>query len=634
MREQNRESIFVKYGLRLTPLQFNKNLTTPLKEHPQIPLIIDVLSRKERHHVALLSSFSEKINVSLMESLAQHLTNYHIPKTLRDIEFIYLDAAKLSFSALHANEIEQDFQRLGEELRNNRKRILFGINQLLFEESAAPLKVLEKMLNTILPDNDWRLIAFTSRAKYQICKSRQPYFDHYFYALRLSEPNENESLSIFKKCRGEIETFHQVVIPDETFAHAFSMARYYINGSQPYLDKAFELLDMSAARASAIERNEQGEQVKPVVSNNMVGNVVSNWTQIPLSHLQNNKFKASEFVQAMQRLIYGQEAAITLMGLVLQQGRIKLQEKSSSLCSFLFVGPPNVGKTETAYAMAEQLFGHKRALLHINLDRTKTPTSLAEIKIMTRADETQGHSLFEAIQQTPYAVVFIENINRAPIGTLELFEDVFTQGYATDQAGNKYDFRHAIIVIATTLGAERITSLIHPQSAEEAVHSVDLMQLVLNDAPNNATTHQQQHLSPHELCEEVLPLLENYFSANLLRHLNIIPFVPLDYAASEKIIRMKLKILGKQLDAHFGIELSYATEIIRFLVHQVLWRRETTTPIDKLLEQHLYACVAHELVAFADDKNRPKRLLLQLNETGQLLHCEFVAANDAALYKL
>ena len=192
------------------------------------------------------------------------------------------------------------------------------------------------------------------------------------------------------------------------------MATHYLSGQQSSLDKALQLLDSGAARASAMERSDQPGQPKPILTNLVLANIVSSWTQIPLSHLQHNKFKAADFIQGMQKHIFGQEAAINLIGLALQHARIKLQTKTGPLCSFLFAGPPNIGKTETAFAMAEQLFGHKGALLRVKLDKTLRANSLAEIKVMAQTENSHFPTLFEAIQQCPYAVVLLENINQAP----------------------------------------------------------------------------------------------------------------------------------------------------------------------------------------------------------------------------
>ncbi|MDR3478104.1 MAG: AAA family ATPase [Gammaproteobacteria bacterium] len=634
MAKKQRDNILSQYVTVLFPTESKKS-PLPLKDQSQIPFILDTLSRRDNHHVALYGSYSETYNHIFLENIAQHFAEEHIPITLRNAFFFYLDIDRLRSSNLNPTELEEDLKAFCTEISSKHARIILAINQsepLLTCESNTLLGCLANVFKPLLTDDQWRIIVATKSLSEHTAIG-QSYLQQSFPRVKLSDPTTADSLGILKSHRDDLENFHHVIIPDETFAYAFSMATHYLSGQQSSLDKALQLLDSGAARASAVERTDQSGQFKPILTNMILAHIVSSWTQIPLSHLQHNKFRAADFIQGMQKHIFGQEAAINLIGLALQHARIKLQTKSGPLCSFLFAGPPNIGKTETAFAIAEQLFGHKGALLRVKLDKTLRPHSLADIKVMAPRDDNHFPTLFEAIQQCPYAVVLLENINQAPPGTVDLFQDIFTQGYAMDQQGNRYDFRHAIVIVTTTLGAERIISLTQPQAAHEAAQTADLMQLVLNEHPHESVS-RRQHLSPQELCEEMMPALETYFSMKILRHLNIVPFILLDYPGVEKIIRLKLKQLSKQLDTNHGIELSYAPETIRFLVQETLWRGESTRPIDKILDQHLFSCVAHELVSHMDDKNRPKRLLLQLNDAGQLLRCEFVSTNDATLYKL
>jgi ATP-dependent Clp protease ATP-binding subunit ClpA len=600
-----------------------KNITSPaLKEHSQISVIIDALSRREHHHVLLTGSTSEKINFSLMETLSLHLAAPTTPKTIRDAELIYIDIAQLE---LEDADTQHDLLVLRDEIRRTNKRAILAINQispLLPEKSHSDLG---KFIKLILADDQWRVIVLTSQ---QILPLSFPLF----LTLHLNEPSKNEMLTLLKSYRTELENFHQVIIPDETISSALAMATHYLHGHSR-LDEAIELLDSSAARASANDRHDAAGQVKPIVTTMLLSNIVSNRTQIPVSHLHNNKFQAIQFTAAMQRRVFGQEAATAMVGSILQHACIKLRKKNGPLCGFLFAGPSDVGKTETAFAMAEHLFGHPGALLHVNLTKTHY-ASFNDIKVISESHDNRCVSLLQAIRQTPYAVVLIENINQAPAGTLDFFKDIFIHGFTVDAEGNQYDFRNAIIVMTTTLGADKISQLMQSPQLHEPTKSVDLMQLVLNENLHEPTTQTSHQLTPEELCDELMPTLEAYFSANLLQSLNVVPFIPLDYAALEKISRIKIKALAKQLDVNFGIELSYAPEVIKFIAHEALWRKPNVKSMDKLLEMHLYSCVAHEILAQSENKNRPKRLLLQLNENGQLLKCEFVAASDGAVYTL
>lgn len=541
-----------------------------MKGHPQLEMIIDILSRKENYHLQIIRACSNKINKALFRAIAARITEDDSPKSLRDIDFLYSDSY---FSPEKKTILATSVMPHDDMLRNEKLRIIYFAKQ----------------------GND---------------------LDNSFVTLKFLEPNDHQLLNLLKEEKCELENFHQVIIPEETYSSALSMAKHYLP-SQSHFDKAYELLDSASARVSAHERN---DSTPVIVSIDTLFQIISNWTQIPVTHLHSNSFQANKFIEALQKRIFGQEAAVTAMGSVLQHAYLKLQEKSGPLCAFLLVGLPETGKTTAALTMAEHLFGHPGALIRINL--SDHYQSLSDIKIISEENHV---SLLTAIQQTPYAILLIENIHQASSATLALFKQIFIHGVVFEK-GQQYDFRHAIVVVTTTLGSDRITALLESPSGQETNKTLDLMQLVLNENPA-ANSAPNPNLSMHDICEDLIPTLEGYFSANLLQHLTIIPFIPLDYSALEKIIRLKIKLLAKRLESHLGIELIQPPEVIKFLAHEAFWRKPHTKSLDKLLEEYLYSPVANEILLYADDKNRPKRLLLKLNEDGQLVRCEFMSAS-------
>jgi ATP-dependent Clp protease ATP-binding subunit ClpA len=384
------------------------------------------------------------------------------------------------------------------------------------------------------------------------------------------------------------------------------MAKHYLS-SDCCLDKAFSVLDSAAARASSQEVSETSLH-KSFVTHSHLTQVIANWTGIPFSHLQNNKFQNAKFIDALRRSIMGQDAAIQAIGSLLQMSCLKLNKKPGPLCSLLLIGEHGVGKTTFAYAMKEHLFGQSNALITIDF-----PSSI------------DYNNLLTAVRQTPYCILLIENIEHLNQHTLHLVTEIVAKGHVFDAQKNKIDFSQAIVIITTTLGAKCISG-IH-ETIPEKNKTVDLMQLVLNEQLQDPTTQAEHPLSQQQMNEEIQVELANYFPSELLNHVNVVPFIPLDYSALEKIIHAKLKTLVRRLEANFGIELNYAPEVIKFLAHEALWQKTNSKSLEKLLEQHLYSCVSHEILAHSDDKNKPKNLLLQLNECGQLLRCELANAN-------
>ncbi|MEO8402620.1 MAG: AAA family ATPase [Gammaproteobacteria bacterium] len=619
--------IFTQFTHYLLGKDAKKTTPSSLKDHPQIPFIIDTLSRRERHHLILINPSSEKINRALLESLALQLSGSNITKTLRDCSVVYFDTTRFSLASINKEELENEFNLLCDDLKTNHKRMVFALSEsdFLFQEIRSPLLAsFNQLLKSMLTNDSFRLIIFTRK---QNLFAANP-VNHLMTTLQLTEPSAHEFVSLLKSCQMSIEQFHQVIISDETFASAYSLATQYL-AHESCFDKALELLDSAAARASMTERNDYAGH-KGIVSTHLLAQIVSNWTQIPLTHLQHGKFLAHKFVDAVAKQIFGQEAALNLIAAHLQNAGIKLQQKSGPICHFLFLGSSEIGKTETAFAIADYLFNHNDALLTINLTETSY-ASLAEIKAFTRKDEKRCVNFLSHVKQTPYTIVLLENIDHTSRQTLDLFNEIFTQGYALDEHGHSVDFRHTIVIMTTRLGSQEINNLVATCHTEETSKTVDLMQLVLNEHVQEPSHQDQTNLSIQEINSELIPKLIEHFSSVFLQHVHVVPFVPLEYLAFEKIIRLKLKVLAKRLDNQFSIELNFAPEVIKFLAHEAYWRKTETTSFEKILEQHLYSCVSHEVLVHAEEKNKSKRLLVQLNENGQRLRCEFVVGSGVGI---
>ena len=609
-------TIFTKYNLFCSA---KKPGQLALKEYAQIPYMMDILCRQRLNHLLLTRYSSEKIPFAIMESLVARLSGGHGAKTWQDARFIYFDVTRFLLSDEKLTTIADDFQTLYEDVRLTGKKMIFILNQpepLLSDDGQTPAGLLGKLLKSTLLNEQWRLIVLTQKPIHS--------WD-YFTTIELIEPTDTELLNILKSYRTELEQFHQVMITDEIFSSAISMTNHYLSGTGS-LDKAFELLDSAAARVASSTQYETSTH-HPIVTSLHLAQVVSSWTNIPLTHLQHNKFQANKFIEAAHQVIFGQDNAIQMIGSLLQNACIKLHKKQGTLCPFLLAGPPGVGKATLVHAMAEHLFGHSHALFRIYGNESH----LENIKIVVGGQKEHSMHLLSAVQKTPYALLFIENIEQKPPQFMIIFKEMMANGYVFDSQGKKYDLTNVIIIATTTVVADYLHHLTQ-KTLQEKSKSIDLMHLISNQNVHDLSHHP--YSSSQEAREEIVSILADHFSADFLQYFNIIPFLPLDYTTLEKIMRAKLKALATRLEMSFGIELNYAPEVIQFLAHGALQAHVKNKAIDKLLDQQLYACVAHELVARIDEKHKPKVLSLRLNENGQLLRCEMIAMNEAELYQI
>lgn len=614
-----------KYLINLS-MAISADHDLPLKNHPQVPYLLDMLGRKEQHHVLLRGPSSPKIQTAFLNSMAMHINVGNVPKKLLGAYVVYFDARRIRTTSENSIGITNSLLNLCKEVASQNKLIILIINDASVLQDQNESNTIGQLLRSRLFDEQWRLMVLAENHQHT------DYFNNEFSLLRLNEPTDNEVLAVIKSYRKEIEKFHNIIIAEDAFQYALSLAKHYLGGKS-HLDKAIELLDSAAARASMLEQKEPSTQpFKPILSTMILAHVVANWTRIPLSHLHHNKFKLNKFLNIMQQKIYGQDTAINVIGSLLQSTCIKFKEKASPVFSLLLTGPSGVGKKEFAFALAEHLFSSQEALLHVSLNKYSSVSSLSDVLTIIRCEKTQRVPLLEAIQLKPYAVVLLENFNELSAEIMDLFNDIFMHGYTIDKQGNLYDFRHTIIIITTTLGSENITQMMKRNTDSGPSHIMDLMQLVLNENTNYTGTHQ--YLSPQEVREHILPALKTHFPAEVLRHIHVVPFVPIDAITIEKIIKAKLKLLAASLEEEFNIELSCAAEVVKFLTQEALKNQNNAESIRKIFEQYVNSSIANEILARIDDKTRPKRLALLLNHSGQLLRCEFIHTNETSVYAI
>src|SRR6185312_15090679 len=276
-----------------------KNIATALQNHPQIPWIIDSLNRCEKHHITLVSHLSEKIHRALIESLAQQLCSEHMPTLWRECQFIYFAAEPTT----EPHKIMHDFLSLMEHVKQ--QRLVCVMPDFFYQQ-----------IETIALPTDWRLIVFTSQPN-RLPQTR-------FTEILLSEPDRASLFTLLKMHRTQLENFHRVSIADDIVTQAFTVAAHYLPGHSPF-DKTVELLDSVAAHVNLRERRENHEQ-KALVTSHALMQVVSHWTQIPLTHLHNSQFQAQKLADALKKTIFGQDAAIRRIAVLLQNACIKLQD--------------------------------------------------------------------------------------------------------------------------------------------------------------------------------------------------------------------------------------------------------------------------------------------------------------------
>ncbi|QAX80285.1 type VI secretion system ATPase TssH [Yersinia hibernica] len=320
-----------------------------------------------------------------------------------------------------------------------------------------------------------------------------------------------------------------------------------------------------------------------------VATVIADWTGVPLSSLL--KDEQTDLLQLENHLanrVVGQDAALVEMAQRLRAAKTGLTSENGPLGVFLLVGPSGVGKTETALALADTLFGGEKSLITINMSEYQEAHTVSQLKGSPPGyvGYGQGGILTEAVRKRPYSVVLLDEVEKAHADVINLFYQVFDRGFMRDGEGREIDFRNSVILMTANLGSDHLMQLLDEQP--EATHS-DL----------------------HELLR---PILRDHFQPALLARFQTLIYRPLDATALRTIVEMKLAQVAKRLNKHYGLHCTIEESLYDQLVAACLLPDTGARNIDSLLNQQILPVLSQQLLSRMSEQQRTTSLTLGWDE--------------------
>ncbi|CQJ15430.1 MULTISPECIES: type VI secretion system ATPase TssH [Yersinia] len=320
-----------------------------------------------------------------------------------------------------------------------------------------------------------------------------------------------------------------------------------------------------------------------------VATVIADWTGVPLSSLL--KDEQTDLLQLENHLatrVVGQDAALVEMAQRLRAAKTGLTSENGPLGGFLLVGPSGVGKTETALALADTLFGGEKSLITINMSEYQEAHTVSQLKGSPPGyvGYGQGGILTEAVRKRPYSVVLLDEVEKAHADVINLFYQVFDRGFMRDGEGREIDFRNTVILMTANLGSDHLMQLLDEQP--EATHS-DL----------------------HELLR---PILRDHFQPALLARFQTLIYRPLDATALRTIVEMKLAQVAKRLNKHYGLHCTIEESLYDQLVAACLLPDTGARNIDSLLNQQILPVLSQQLLSRMSEQQRTTSLTLGWDE--------------------
>ncbi|PXV75471.1 MULTISPECIES: type VI secretion system ATPase TssH [Pantoea] len=320
-----------------------------------------------------------------------------------------------------------------------------------------------------------------------------------------------------------------------------------------------------------------------------VANVIADWTGVPLSSLMKDEQTELLILEnEMGKRVVGQDVALEAIAQRLRAAKTGLTSENGPQGVFLLVGPSGVGKTETALALADVMYGGEKSLITINLSEYQEPHTVSQLKGSPPGyvGYGQGGILTEAVRKRPYSVVLLDEVEKAHRDVLNLFYQVFDRGFMRDGEGREIDFRNTVILMTSNLGSDH------------------LMQLL----------DEQPEASEGDLHELLRPMLRDHFQPALLARFQTVIYRPLSEAAMRTIVEMKLSQVSKRLHRHYGLSTHIDESLYDALTSACLLPDTGARNVDSLLNQQILPVLSQQLLTHMAAKQKPHSLTLGLDD--------------------
>jgi type VI secretion system protein VasG len=331
------------------------------------------------------------------------------------------------------------------------------------------------------------------------------------------------------------------------------------------------------------------------VGGDIAAQVVADWTGIPVGNMLKDEADILlNFEDRIGERILGQDEAILEVADTIRSAKAGMRNPEAPIAVFLFVGPSGVGKTESARALADLLFGGERFVVTINMSEYQESHTVSQLKGSPPGyvGYGEGGVLTEAVRQRPYSVVVLDEVEKAHRDVMNLFYQVFDRGFMRDGEGREIDFKNTVIMMTSNIGSEIF------------------MQVCTED----------ERPTPDQLREAIHPDLINYFQAALLARMKVIPFYPLRKDAMKGIVKLKLGHIGNRLRENHNMAFDYAPTLAARITERCTEVDTGARNIDFIIDRTVLPEVSKAMLAQMAEEKMPTKLRLGIDKKGNFTY--------------
>jgi len=500
------------FGRDLTELANEGQLDPVIGRANEIERLVQILCRRTKNNPVLLGEAGVG-KTAIVEGLAQKIVGKDVPEILMDRRIVVLDLAMMVAGTKYRGQFEERIKAVMNEVRRAKNVLLFidELHTLVGAGGAEGAIDASNVLKPALSRGEIQCIGATTLDEYRKYIEKDGALERRFQTILVEQPNKEDSIEILKGLRDRYEAHHRVQITDEAIRQAVELSMRYIT-SRVQPDKSIDVIDEAGARVRlksmskppdlaeieeqierlTIEKDEavkaadyeraaelrdqaeglrrkkeeiqrewraKSQEVDGVVDEEMIAEVVSKMTGIPLTRLEKAETeRLLKLEEELHKKVVSQSEAIEKVSKALRRARSGLKDPRRPMGSFIFIGPSGVGKTLLSKALAEFMFGDEEALIRIDMSEYMEKHNVSRLigAPPGYVGYEEGGQLTEQIRRRPYSVVLLDEIEKAHPDVFNMLLQVMEEGQLTDSFGRHVDFRNVVMIMTSNIGADLI----------------------------------------------------------------------------------------------------------------------------------------------------------------------------------
>lgn len=622
------------YSRDLTQLAASGKLDPVIGREQEIKRVIQILSRRTKNNPCLIGEPGVG-KTAVVEGLAQMIESGDVPETISGKRLLTLDLSGMVAGSKYRGEFEERIKKVIAEVIEDGQVLLFidEIHTIIGAGGAEGAIDASNILKPSLARGELQLIGATTIEEYRKYIEKDSALERRFQPVTVEEPSEEAAVEILRGLKGRYEDHHKVTITDEALKAAVKLSARYIN-DRFLPDKAIDVIDEAsskvrlatfveppeikeleaeinrledqkegAIKAEAYEKagtikkrqekkREKIEKIREkwqkekttknlIVDEGEISDVVSNWTKIPVSKLEEGESeKLRNLESTLHQRVIGQKEAVTAVSKAIRRGRVGLKDPKRPIGSFLFLGPTGVGKTELSKALTEAMFGTENALIRVDMSEYMEKHSVSKIigSPPGYVGYDEGGQLSEKVRRNPYSVILFDEIEKAHPDVFNILLQVLDDGHITDAQGRKIDFKNTVIIMTSNAGAENIISPKRLGFGATADEKADYK------------------LMKDRVMEEVKRLFKPEF---INRIDEIIVFHPLNKSDMKDIVTIMMKEIMKRTREQMNITLTVEEDAKEYLINKGYDKKYGARPLRRTIQNCVEDKLAEEILSGA-----------------------------------